>query len=328
MTLLLQPEAVPVNASCAALAETLRADGLHWALTGGEDYQLVGTMAAERAEEICEQYKAQTGKLLTIIGRVESGEAGSVCLLQDGQRSLIEQRGYDHFGAEESKPNDLSEQIELAESDTVHLQRLIQQQLKELAEQEEQHRIYRHDLNNHLACLAGLLQCGETTQAMAYLQQMIAELPKKTQREYSSRTVLNILLQQKAQQAQQYGLDVQFSVEDGLLDFIGDYDLCTLLGNLLDNGIEHSHGDSDCWLYLDIISGKKNDVLIRMDNSCAQAPKVQNGNLATQKEQPELHGKGITQIQRITARYGGQFSWLYDEPQKKFVTQCRFIKAE
>ena len=167
---------------------------------------------------------------------------------------------------------------------------------------------------------------------MAYLNQMIAAVPQAVQKTYSSRTILNILLNQKAQQAQRQGMDVEIHCTDGLLDFISDYDLCTLLGNLLDNGIEHSGSREDAYLYLDITEGTAGTeengqaILIRMENSCEQAPEVYNGVLATQKEEAELHGKGVAQIQRMTARYGGTFSWMYDASQKRFITKCQFLK--
>ncbi len=334
VALIVQPDAVPVNRSCAALAQMRDADALQWAITGGEDYQLVGTMEAEQAEEICAKYEAETGKQLTIVGRIEAGSG--VYLLQNGQPQAVNQYGYDHFENYDFE-TDSAEHDDHGDHDArddnikiTDLEQIIQQQLTVLAEQEEQHRIYRHDFNNHLACLSGLLQCGETEQALEYLQQMIAAVPQPVQREYSKRTVLNVLLQQKVQQAKQRGMDVQIQCEDGLLDFMSDYDLCTLLGNLLDNGIEHGtslenyRAVDDIWLYLDIIRRWDGTVLLRMENSCVQPPTVQNGCLTTQKTEPELHGKGIAQIQRITGRYGGQFCWQYDAAQKKFVTECQF----
>lgn len=57
--MVLQPEKIPVEAACNRLAKQLDKDGLQWAMTGGEDYQLVGTMAAVEAEKICEQYAQQ-----------------------------------------------------------------------------------------------------------------------------------------------------------------------------------------------------------------------------------------------------------------------------
>ena len=120
------------------------------------------------------------------------------------------------------------------------------------------------------------------------------------------------------------GMDVQITCEDGLLDFVNDYDLCTLLGNLLDNGLEHAGFSQEAYLYLDIFGGQAGEVFLRMENSCEKQPVLLNGCLVTQKADRAQHGKGMVQIQRMTEQYGGQFSWTYDAAQKRFVTQCKF----
>ncbi len=65
---------------------------------------------------------------------------------------------------------------------------------------------------------------------------------------------------------------------------MSDYDLCTFLGNLLDNGLEHSVCGRDGYLYLDIFSSTAGEVLVRMENSCQQRPVVKHGRLLTQRE--------------------------------------------
>lgn len=313
--IILQPDAVPVDEACWRLAVQLGTDGLQWAMTGGEDYQLVGTMAAAHAEDICSRYVQQTGRQLYVIGTVEAGSG--VWLEQQGVRRAAEKKGYDHFGAGSSADETAAVPAEY--------QTLLERQAAELQQQEEEQRIYRHDLQNHLACLAGLLDRGQQAEARAYLAQMAQRLPKARGRVYSQRPLLNILLNQKAAAAQEKNLEIQFHCMDGLLDFMTDYDLCVLLGNLLDNGLEHSSGGQDDYLYLDILSGTAGKVIVRMENSCQEPPAVQDGHLCTQKADSGLHGKGMGQIKAITEHYGGQYSWSYDGQGKRFITQCTFF---
>lgn len=96
VAMILDKAAVPVCDACERLAASVGKSGIQWALTGGEDYQLVGTMDAAQAEEICARYRMKTGKRLTIVGHVESGEG--VWLEQTGSRQMVQQKGYDHFG--------------------------------------------------------------------------------------------------------------------------------------------------------------------------------------------------------------------------------------
>lgn len=320
VSMVLQPEKIPVEAACSRLAVQLGADGLRWAMTGGEDYQLVGTMEAAQAETICEQYAQQTGKRLVIIGTVECGNG--VWLEQQGKRQVAEKRGYDHFGKRaDNHVTDADEKITISPKAYTAV---LEQQVDHLQQQQEQYRIYRHDLQNHFACLSGFLERGKVEEARAYLGQVVQKLPQNKEQVYSQRAILNILLNQKAREAQEKHLEIQFHCTDGLLDFMSDYDLCTFLGNLLDNGLEHSVCGRDGYLYLDIFSSTAGEVLVRMENSCQQRPVVKHGRLLTQKGDSVRHGKGMQQIQAVTEYYGGQFTWVYNEAEQRFLTQCRF----
>ncbi|GAX88798.1 thiamine-monophosphate kinase [Effusibacillus lacus] len=67
----------------------------NWALYGGEDYQLVGTLDPLRYEEVADQCHLQ-GIPLTLIGRVTQGS--SVLMeTEDGYEVLLQARGYNHF---------------------------------------------------------------------------------------------------------------------------------------------------------------------------------------------------------------------------------------
>ena len=320
VALVLQPENIPVDDACSRLALQLGADGLQWAMTGGEDYQLVGTMAAAQAEAICEQYAQQTGKQLFMIGTVEAGSG--LFLERQGMRQAVTNRGYDHFDDHETLP--AADASEAVVASCQAYTGTLEQQLTYLQQQQEQQRLYRHDLQNHFACLAGFLEGGKVEEARAYLEQMAQKLPQDTEQTYSQRPILNILLNQKARVAREQQMELQLHCADGLLDFMSDYDLCTLLGNLLDNGLEHSACDQERYLYLDIFSGTAGEVHIRMENSCQQRPAVQHGRLRTQKDDSASHGKGMQQIKAVTEYYGGQFRWLYQEKEQRFLTQCIF----
>lgn len=74
-------QAVPVSQSTLAVAAALGRDPLHWALYGGEDYELVATMSAEDWE------RGGATLPFTKIGLVTEGEAGSVRLFEGNRPS-------------------------------------------------------------------------------------------------------------------------------------------------------------------------------------------------------------------------------------------------
>ncbi len=102
--LLLRSDAIPVDDACRRLAAQAGEDALGWACSGGEDYQLVGTLEAARAEEICGQYRAQSGKAITLIGSVQAG--AGVYWQEDGGLRPVAERGYDHFARRARDPED------------------------------------------------------------------------------------------------------------------------------------------------------------------------------------------------------------------------------
>ena len=57
--------------------------------TGGEDFQLVGTIPAEKADSLPKE-------TFTIIGHVKTGNA-QVLVVRDGQWMRVEPKGYNHL---------------------------------------------------------------------------------------------------------------------------------------------------------------------------------------------------------------------------------------
>ncbi|WP_421617192.1 thiamine-phosphate kinase [Brevibacillus sp. TJ4] len=99
VTIQVEAERIPLLAKTRSYAQKVGKDPLAWALYGGEDYQLVGTLAAERSEEVARRF-AEQGIPFAVIGRVEAKGQG-VFLVQDGERRKLPKAGFNHFGAVE-----------------------------------------------------------------------------------------------------------------------------------------------------------------------------------------------------------------------------------
>jgi len=89
---------LPMSEALRELAERQGLDPFHLALSGGEDYQLLLTVAEEDAAALVEACRAQLGEELTFVGRIVGGRG--VMLLQGGARRDISFQGYDHFKAQ------------------------------------------------------------------------------------------------------------------------------------------------------------------------------------------------------------------------------------
>lgn len=94
--LVIEADAIPLHASVRHYAAASGKDPLQWALFGGEDYRLIGTLDPSRLVEV-EAAFAKAGLPLVVIGRAEAGQG--VVLLRDGARHELRPRGFNHFGS-------------------------------------------------------------------------------------------------------------------------------------------------------------------------------------------------------------------------------------
>lgn len=92
----IEAQRVPVADGCAEVAERLGEDALGWALSGGEDFELL--IAADEAAIVALQaLPAVANADLTVVGRLEAGE-GAVAVDADGNEIDLPSGGWDHFG--------------------------------------------------------------------------------------------------------------------------------------------------------------------------------------------------------------------------------------
>ncbi len=93
--MIIEADRIPTLPSLRRYARMAGADPLDFALFGGEDYQIVGTVKSRGAGELLTRLEA-VGVRVTMIGRVEDGNPG-IDVMREGKREALEQRGFDHF---------------------------------------------------------------------------------------------------------------------------------------------------------------------------------------------------------------------------------------
>ncbi|GAE37271.1 thiamine-phosphate kinase [Halalkalibacter akibai] len=90
--IIIDSEKLPIHES---MKEFSRTQQLNWALFGGEDFVLIGTIAKERADQIAKQFSEHNARF-HVIGFVEEGETG-VFLKEGNAIKKLEKHGYNHF---------------------------------------------------------------------------------------------------------------------------------------------------------------------------------------------------------------------------------------
>jgi len=116
------------------------------------------------------------------------------------------------------------------------------------------------------------------------------------------------------------------TIIDKNISGIADTDLCSILGNLLDNAIEACEKcNFDNKIIVLHITIKNPCILISVKNSIAKSVLADNPNLITEKQEKEFHGIGIKSIKTIAEKYFGRFN--IREEENFFVAEVLLIRG-
>ena len=159
----------------------------------------------------------------------------------------------------------------------------------------EQTRAFRHDLQNHLSVLGGLLNSGKTDEGRDYLQKLTAVSASLSLPCHTGDPVADIILGEKLGMAKAKGITAELALAlPGGLGALGldAPDLCVILANALDNALHAC----------DVVCGEKwirirgvrqgDFYLLTVENSCVPGPT------------PPM-GTGLSNIRTAMEKYGG-----------------------
>jgi thiamine-monophosphate kinase len=90
---------LPISPACKEVAQVVGEDASHWALTGGEDYELLFTISPETSTEIQRMMKEHTETCCHIVGKILDAKEGIQVCLDDGNSLPLPggSAGWDHF---------------------------------------------------------------------------------------------------------------------------------------------------------------------------------------------------------------------------------------
>ena len=173
-----------------------------------------------------------------------------------------------------------------------------------------------HDVNRHIRSIEELYRLDKREEALEYTKQIGSILKPLVPKEYSDNPMLNIILADKQQSAESFGIQFMIQVECGKLDFLEPVDVTTLFGNLLDNALEACKKCSG-ERYIQVHIRNYNEMVsVRIVNSVQAEVKLKNGRPAGAEESGR--GIGSLNVERCVEKYGG--SILYKNADGKFYS--------
>ncbi len=175
----------------------------------------------------------------------------------------------------------------------------------------------RHDSANHFLILNQLMENQEYEKASAYIRTLQKGLDQGVFISTGNAS-LNAILNAKCQVAEKEGIETDLKIILPPALVLNEVDLCTLIGNLMDNALEacKNCGGGEISVY---IRQRQAYFLLEVSNTIPTSVFGANPRLETTKEEKEFHGLGIRITREIAAKYGGDAS--FKEKGGRFIAQ-------
>ena len=184
----------------------------------------------------------------------------------------------------------------------------------------EMHNIFQdnailcHDINKHFLILNKLLEIDKTEEAKEYLKNLNLTITKVSNFIWTDNKFVDMVLNTKLLEAEKLGISIEINA-DKINFSTNNYDLCLILGNLLDNAIEASSlCKNNRWIHISILKNK-DIVNINIINSLAKKPIEKNGKLFTTKKDNRSHGIGLLSVRQLVEKNEGVFNYKFDNNQ-------------
>jgi len=171
-------------------------------------------------------------------------------------------------------------------------------------------RTQRHDFLNHMQVIYSFIEMGEAERAAQYIDMLNGQMQVHALSARTALPAVNALLQVKLPLCETHGIDADLRIED---DFaacpIEEWELCRILGNLIDNAVDALRESDAPSRVLKICFSRENALLVLV---CANnGPQIHPDHLAsifnlgfTTKK--EGRGLGLNIVKSIAEAAGGR----------------------
>ena len=181
--------------------------------------------------------------------------------------------------------------------------------------------IYAHDTKNHLSTIKSL---NNNPKIDTYIDKMTENLKMYSQRCNSGNMILDVIISRYLIECEMKDVKFSFDIRLNNLSFVDDFDLVSIMDNLMDNALEAAKNSEKKFITLETDHRNSYNVII-ISNSCDTPPKSNDGKLITTKPDKKIHGIGLESVSSTLKKYNGDFSWDYDNAKKEFITTIMLL---
>lgn len=206
------------------------------------------------------------------------------------------------------------------------LRQYMQMQQESMAALEQSYRMQRkstHEFEHHLQVLRDLLEQGQAEAARAYLERLKKNRSIHLICVNSRHPVVDVILNQKYQMAQENGIKMQIQVNDLSALNIPSDALTVVLTNLLDNAIEACRRIDG---YREIIcSILYEDGLYLSIRNTSDPVQITDGKIPTSKPDSLSHGFGLMSVGYVLDALEAEYTFGYEEGWFHFAAEIEEI---
>lgn len=189
---------------------------------------------------------------------------------------------------------------------------LIKLNYEQMVKSDDALRAFRHDYKNHMLIVTSLLNAGLTDEAMDYLEKVKVTSGVAQQTFSTGNFVVNAILNNKSELAKDYGIEMSFT---GVVPAQGieNDDLCTVVGNLIDNAIDGAKRAAEK-KYIRVKGAVRNGFFtLSVKNAVDGVVEIKNNKIKTTKTDTKRHGIGLKNVAAVAKKYHGAAVFSCDE---------------
>lgn len=174
-----------------------------------------------------------------------------------------------------------------------------------MKERYEQQRRFFHDYKNQLSCIQGMIESGQTKEAMQYISGLNGSLGQGELCVNTNHVVVNVMLNRKYQEACEKGIVMAIVTGDLSNLTISEEAVVTLLGNLLDNAIEACEKlEQDKVIQFKMVIEDK-QLVLSIRNPVKEAVRIKDNRIVTSKRNKMQHGIGLLNVESVIRHHNG-----------------------
>lgn len=183
---------------------------------------------------------------------------------------------------------------------------------QELEQNQQTVRRLRHDMKNHLNIIGTFLRDNEVEQAKEYFQELNQEFASNL-KVYCPNKIVNAVLNNKEQLALDSNIQCDFQIDLETSPKIDDIDLCSILGNTIDNAIEALRKVPELSERTLSLKARYTNGFFSYEIKNSKINEIQKkgGRFLTDKIEKEAHGIGLRSVQTIVEKYNGDMDISY-----------------